>query len=247
MPSPPLSAKTLRFGAFELDLEAQQLRKAGVLVRLQPQPFKVLAVLVGRAGQVVSREDLRRELWGDETFVDFEQGLNFCIRQIRVMLGDEAQAPRYVETIPRRGYRFIAQVNGIDGAAQRETEERPSAWSWFLNDGRKLAWATALAAVVVTLIAAAVVGHVRRPPPLTTKDYLLVSEFVNNTGDPIFDGTLRKAVSVDLGQSPYLNIVSDEKVKQSLGFMGKPPETRITPEIGREICRRNGIKAMVTG
>src|SRR5579863_285621 len=246
MTAPPLPAKTLRFGAFELDLETQQLRKAGALVRLQPQPFKVLTVLVRRAGQVVGREDLRRELWGDETFVDFEQGLNFCIRQIRVMLGDEAQAPRYIETIPRRGYRFIAQVDGIDGVPRRETKGE-TARSWFLKRGGKWTLATASVVVAVALIAAATLGHIRRPAPLTAKDYLLVTEFVNNTGDPIFDGTLRKAVSVDLGQSPYPNIVSDERIKESLGFMGKPPDTRITSEIGREICRRNGIKAMVTG
>ena len=110
MGSPSLSSKILRFGPFEIDPEAQQLRRAGAVLRIQPQPFKVLLALVSRAGEVVTREQLRQELWGDETFVDFEHGLNYCVRHIREVLGDEAQTPHYVETIPRRGYRFIARV-----------------------------------------------------------------------------------------------------------------------------------------
>jgi eukaryotic-like serine/threonine-protein kinase len=246
MDAPSASPKTLRFGEFEVDLEAQQLRKAGALVRLQPHPFKVLAVLIARAGRVVTREQLHREVWGDETFVDFEQGLNFCIRQIRVMLEDDAQAPRYIETIPRRGYRFIAEIEVAATTPPRETS-RGMTWSWLPMRGRKLGFAVVLAVFAVALIAAVTLGHYSRPPLLTEKDSILVAEFLNNTGDPVFDGTLRRAVSVDLGQTPYLNIVSDEKLGQSLAFIGKPPGTRITPEIGREICRRNGIKAMVTG
>ena len=92
----------LRFGAFELDLAAGQLRKSGVLLKLPPQPFKVLALLASRAGQPVTREEIRAEIWGSDTFVDFEQGLNSCIKQIRHVLGD----PRYIETLPKRGYRF---------------------------------------------------------------------------------------------------------------------------------------------
>src|SRR5262245_61402676 len=96
----------LRFGAFELDLRSGEMRRAGVLVRLQPQPFKVLALLAGRAGELVTREEIQKEVWPVGTFVDFEQSLNFCIRQIRSALGDSALSPRFVETLPRRGYRF---------------------------------------------------------------------------------------------------------------------------------------------
>jgi eukaryotic-like serine/threonine-protein kinase len=234
MGSPPLSGRILRFGRFELDPESQQLRKAGALLRIQPQPLKVLCVLVSRAGQVVSREELRQELWGNETYVDFEQGLNYCIRQIRAVLGDEAQTPQYVETIPRRGYRFLAPVDGpVQEAAQR-------------RGLRSIALTAVLGVSIITLIVIAALDHQRRPI-LGAKDSILVTEFVNNTGDPIFDGTLRKAVTVDLGQSPYLNIVSDENIKQLLGLMSRTPDTHVTSEIGREMCRRNGIKAMLTG
>lgn len=99
-----------RFGPFELDVVAGELRKAGILIKLQPQPFRVLLLLVNRAGTVVTREDIKRDLWSDSTFVDFEHGINFVINQIRAALADNADSPRYIETLPRRGYRFIAQV-----------------------------------------------------------------------------------------------------------------------------------------
>jgi DNA-binding winged helix-turn-helix (wHTH) protein len=117
-PKPPVSVPPdrpgewtlVRFGVFEIDLRNGELRKGGVLVKLQQQPFKVLALLVGRPGDIVTREELRCQIWGGDTFVDFDQGLNFCIKQIRAALGDQADTPRYVETLPRRGYRFIAPL-----------------------------------------------------------------------------------------------------------------------------------------
>jgi TolB-like protein/DNA-binding winged helix-turn-helix (wHTH) protein/tetratricopeptide (TPR) repeat protein len=108
-------AAALRFGAFELDLRTLEMRRAGVLVRLQQQPARVLALLAGRSGRLITREEIQREVWGDSTFVDFDQGLNFCVRQIRGALGDQADTPRYVETLPRRGYRFLAPVERIEG------------------------------------------------------------------------------------------------------------------------------------
>ena len=105
-PSPDHDVVAFRFGPFELDLRSGEMRRAGVLVRLQPQPFKVLALLASRAGELVTREEIQKEVWPVGTFVDFEQSLNFCIRQIRSALGDSALSPRFVETLPRRGYRF---------------------------------------------------------------------------------------------------------------------------------------------
>jgi TolB-like protein/DNA-binding winged helix-turn-helix (wHTH) protein len=125
MRAPPLSGRVLRFGLFELDREARQLRRAGAVLRIQPQPLKVLTVLVSRAGQVVTRKELRHELWGEGTFVDFEQGLNYCIRQIRAVLGDEAQTPRYIETIPRHGYRFIARPEAQPTEVRNAEESTP--------------------------------------------------------------------------------------------------------------------------
>ena len=101
---------TLRFGAFEINSAAGELRRQGDLVKLAPQPLKVLDLLARRSGEVVTRNEIRKHVWSGDTFVDFEQGLNFCIRQIREVLGDTADAPRFIETLPRRGYRFLMPV-----------------------------------------------------------------------------------------------------------------------------------------
>jgi DNA-binding winged helix-turn-helix (wHTH) protein len=103
---PPL----FRFGAFQLDLQAAQLLKNGRVVRLKPQPFRLLELLVSRAGEVVTREEIRELLWGNDTFVDFDQGVNSAVKQVRDALGEDADRPLYVETVPKRGYRFVAPV-----------------------------------------------------------------------------------------------------------------------------------------
>jgi eukaryotic-like serine/threonine-protein kinase len=102
----------LRFGVFELNLKTGELRKAGIRLHLSPQPFKLLALLASRPGELVTRDEIRQALWGDETFVDFEQGLNFAVSKIRSALSDKAGTPQYIETLPRRGYRFLGSVSG---------------------------------------------------------------------------------------------------------------------------------------
>jgi DNA-binding winged helix-turn-helix (wHTH) protein/TolB-like protein len=98
------------FGLFDFDRDTGQLRRDGAAVKLAPQPARVLGLLLSRPGELVSRDEFRRELWGDDTFVDFERGLNFCIAQVRSALGDSSENPRFIQTVPRRGYRFIAPV-----------------------------------------------------------------------------------------------------------------------------------------
>jgi DNA-binding winged helix-turn-helix (wHTH) protein/tetratricopeptide (TPR) repeat protein len=111
-----------RFGAFELDSASGELRRGGDPIKLQPQPFKVLQLLARRSGEVVTRDEIRAHVWCDDVVVDFEQGLNFCIRRIREVLGDTADAPRYIETLPRRGYRFVMPVTAPEPArAERLT------------------------------------------------------------------------------------------------------------------------------
>jgi DNA-binding winged helix-turn-helix (wHTH) protein/dipeptidyl aminopeptidase/acylaminoacyl peptidase len=116
----------LRFGAFEMDLRSGELRRNGIRIRLQPQPFKVLALLASRPGEVVTREEIQEEIWPAGTFVDFKQSLNFCIRQIRAVLGDSAAHPRFVETLPRRGYRWVGgAVESLGPPAPHPEGPRP--------------------------------------------------------------------------------------------------------------------------
>ena len=119
MESTPVSG-LMTFGDFELDLDGEELRRGGHRVKLQPQPFKLLVLLASRAGRPVGRDEIRRHLWPEGTFVDFDQGVNFCMKQIREALHDGGGHNVYIETIPRRGYRFRVPVAVHDsGAASR--------------------------------------------------------------------------------------------------------------------------------
>ena len=115
------SSGITRFGVFELDLAAGELRKNGTKLRLQDQPFQVLALLLERVGDVVTREELRQKLWPADTFVDFDHSLNTAVNKLRETLGDSASSPRYIETLARRGYRFIAPVQNMVGTSERSS------------------------------------------------------------------------------------------------------------------------------
>src|SRR5260221_2425727 len=117
MPVQARSPGILRFGVFEVDVRSRELRKQGVRIKLQEQPFQVLAVLLQRPGEVVTREQLRSQNWPPDTFVDFDNSLNTAINKLREALGDSADNPRFIETLPRRGYRFITPVTSEDRTA----------------------------------------------------------------------------------------------------------------------------------
>ena len=127
----------LRFGIFELDSDAEQLFKNGRVVRLQPKPFKLLCLLAGQAGKLVTREDIQKALWNTDTFVDFEQGVNFAIKQVREALDENADRPLYIQTVPKRGYRFVAPIDRGPVRTPADPMHRP------MTDGslNKLLWA----------------------------------------------------------------------------------------------------------
>src|SRR5947208_11261515 len=111
------SGRLVRFGEFEIDERAGELRKEGIKVRLQEQPLQILQILLEHPGEVVTREELRKRVWPTDTFVDFDHGINNAIKRLREALGDIAETPRYIETLPRRGYRFIGTVNAVSEPA----------------------------------------------------------------------------------------------------------------------------------
>src|SRR5579862_4149974 len=112
----PSSARSVRFGVFEVDLRAGELRKKGIRIRLQGQPYLLLIALLKQHGEVVTREELRSLLWPQDTFVDFDHSLGTAVNKLREVLGDSAANPRFVETLPRRGYRFIAPIVIVDAS-----------------------------------------------------------------------------------------------------------------------------------
>jgi TolB-like protein/DNA-binding winged helix-turn-helix (wHTH) protein len=211
----------LRFGSFELDIANGELRKGGVLVKLQSQPFELLSLLVGRPGQVVSREEIRQELWGDETFVDFDQSINFCVNKVRDALDDDPQKPRYIETVPRKGYRFVAAiVESGPEPAQAAPTRRPR---WLV-----------LAGVALLLVAIALAARTAIESKLGTKAIrsLAVLPFENlsaNTEQQYFADAITDDVITDLARISTLRVISRTSVMQYKNT--KKP----IPEIAREL------------
>jgi DNA-binding winged helix-turn-helix (wHTH) protein/TolB-like protein len=170
-----------RFGLFELNASTGELRREGTLVRLQPQPAQVLGLLVERAGQVVSRDELRNAVWGNATFVDFDRGLNFCISQVRSALRDDSAEPRYIRTVPKQGYQFIGPVARVTGPVEANSAIPASTQNGLRV--RRIALAAAAA-----LVAGLGVAAVYWPRTASSNAAIVaVARFDNETGDPTMD------------------------------------------------------------
>jgi TolB-like protein/DNA-binding winged helix-turn-helix (wHTH) protein/tetratricopeptide (TPR) repeat protein len=381
-----------RFGSFEVDLTSCELRKDGRKIKLQEKPFQILAILLDQPGELITREEFRRRLWPADTFVDFEHSINTAVKKLREALEDHADEPRYIETLPKHGYRFIAAV-AEEPVAEAEpvprTEERLVVQRE-TSQTRLRRWYVLLPGAVFVAMAAALlvvlnVGGVRdrlwqqrtlgqaRPIPIESlavlpfenlsgdsskdsvadgftdelitdlaeqspirvvsrssvmrykgsrkplpeiarelhvdaivggsvslseqqvritaqliqapsdrplwvhtyakdrkdlfsiqsemaatiaslirtkadsKNTIVLSDFDNKTGDPVFDDTLKQGLSVQLEQSPFLDLVSESKVNQTLKLMGRPAGDRLTPEVTNKVCQRTGSEATLTG
>ncbi|MBZ5655442.1 MAG: winged helix-turn-helix domain-containing protein [Acidobacteriia bacterium] len=243
-PNPP---PVTRFGGFELDLQSGVLFRNGTKNRLQGQPLQLLELLLQQPGQLVTREQVRQHLWPDGTVVEFEHSVNAAVKRLRAALDDDADNPAFIETIPRRGYRFIARVENGAVPAPAAVEEhlapvRPLGPTPALWNKRPFVL-IAGAAVFLLMVASWRVFSAR--PGLTQTDVILLASFVNKTGDPIFDSSLDKALEVKLTESPFLSLFPEADVRRMMGMMRHEPNERVTQELGIEICKRQGLKAVV--
>ena len=181
-----MTSPRYRFGLFEFDASTLELRRDGKLIRLQSQPAQLLACLLDRAGDTVSREDLRAAIWGSDTFVDFDRGFNFCIAQIRSALDDDTVSPRFIRTFPRRGYQFIAPVERIDERIEPSSES-PLEMAQPVQASRKFSTTTLLMACAATALIILSAGsayivaarHVSKSRPIVA-----ILRFDNETSDP---------------------------------------------------------------
>jgi eukaryotic-like serine/threonine-protein kinase len=260
-----VAADLVRFDEFELDLRAYQLRRSGRTLKLERIPLEVLCLLLERRGQLVTREEIIEKLWGKNVFLDTDNAINTAIRKIRQVLKDDREQPRFIQTVTGRGYRFIGQVSVVVvPPANAPTQEQPASISSPkaathaspitigattgapTRFGKR--WKLIVSAIVAVL--AFSVGsyfYLRRAPKLTDKDTIVLADFSNTTGDSVFDGTLRQGLAVQLEQSPFLSLISDERIQQMLKLMAKPAGTRLTPEVSREICERTASAAVLDG
>ena len=245
----------VRFGTYEVSLQSGEVRKAGVKIRVQQQPMKLLEILLERPGEVVTREELRSRVWADESFGDFDQAVNIAIAKLRSALGDSAENPRYIETLPKRGYRFIADVSVVDAEARTKRPESaagdlPGTESGHQFQGTGLTvtpkrrlWPTrrvvALVFVLILPILAVWLFRSRRRPPTGIRS-LAVLPLANFSGDAsqdYFADGMTDELITDLAQISALRVISRTSVMVYKGAR-KP-----LPEIAREL----NVDAVVQG
>ena len=245
-----------------MDPDRQVLLRENEPVPVTPKAFETLLALVRRSRDVVSKEELLKEVWPD-SFVE-ESNLSQSIFLLRKALGDTPENRQYIVTLPGRGYRFAAPVRTVTEQSEalvaqartrtqiviEENEAAPGEVRKLLpiplKPGRKFLLPVG-AVVLLLALGAFFLLRTRRPANLGGKASILVGNFINTTGDPVFDDSLRQGLKVQLEQSPSLSLVSEDRIRQTLSLMGQSPDGRLTGQIAREVCERVGSSAVLEG
>src|SRR5579859_4594568 len=243
------------FGLYQVDPSRRLLLRKGEVVPLTPKAFDTLLFLVQNSGRIVDKAELMKALWPD-SFVE-EGNLTQNVFLLRKAFGESATEHRHIVTVPGRGYRFAVPVEDV---AEAETSPAVA----LAANGESIPVAAAKPArdtalrlgqpkflLLAALLLVAGFGFFwyssHRAPPLTERDSIVLADFENRTGDAAFDGILKKALEVEISQSPYLNVLPDQKVRETLGYMRRSAGEAITKQVGLEICQRSSTKAMVSG
>ena len=258
------------FGSFRIDRDRRQLLRQNQPVPLQPKAFDILLVLVENSEKVVLKDELLKSVWPD-TFVE-ESNLSQHIFVLRKALSDGVEKNRYIVTVPGRGYRFsekvtvaaVSEVITIQGAreftpdedtllvashtrSRMLVEEQQIPIKALLAPRRHWSRIVGGAISLAAVLAVAYFLRNRAVHRLTEQDTVVLADFTNRTGDPVFDDALRTALGIALDQSPFLNTLSDNRAHKTLQLMARPADTRITIDVAREICQRAGAKAYIAG
>ncbi len=247
--SPGQRAKELyEFGPFRVDPEKETLLREGEPVALTPKTFQILLVLIRHNEEVVTKDDLMKAVWPD-TFVE-EANLSRNISMLRKALGETAQDHRYIVTVPGQGYRLVENVHLIPDQEVNIVAATHSIVHVDVKESRPWPWRWLAVGVVILLVVGLgmwwrFLAH--RQTVLGARDTVVLADFANSTGDPVFDETLREGLAIELEQSPFLSLISDQRIRHMLGLMGHPADARITPEIARGVCERTGSAAVLEG
>lgn len=262
------SEEKFQFGDFQVDPLTRTLRRREEVVTLNRRAFDVLVYLVQNPGRLLTRDELLKSVWPD-TFVD-ENSLAQSISTLRRALEEKPGDNSYIVTLPGRGYQFVAQVKVLasnlaipqDGTVvegthatglvlQRETIRTSIATSELpaLPPHRKWTRVVIIALCLIVILLGGALYRLKHRPAhrLTEQDTVVLADVTNRTADPVFDDTLKTALSIALDQSPLLNTLSDNKIRTTLQLMARPIDTKITSEVAREICQRAGGKALIAG
>ena len=233
------------FGPFRVDPEKEVLLRAGQPVQLTPKTFQILLVLVRSQQEVVTKDDLMKAVWPD-TFVE-EANLSRNIFMLRKALGETPQDHHYVLTVPGRGYRFAETVRLVPEQQVSILAAQHSKVQIQVEEAKPWAW-IAVAAVVLVAVAVGMFKLLVKPPPvLTGRGTVVLADFANSTGDPVFDGTLRQGMAIQLEQSPFLKIMDDAQLQRDLRLMNLQPGVRISNQIAYDVCVREAGAATIDG
>ncbi len=245
-----------KFGPFRVDADRGLLLRGDEPVPLTTKCFETLLVLIQHREETVSKDVLMKAVWPD-TFVE-ESNLTQHISMLRKALGESPQDRLYVVTVPGQGYRFVAdvrevavdtdgEVGGADGGSA-SGEQQTAGISFNSAIGKRTWLVIAGLAVVLMVIAGSLwLRHARAVSALSEKDSILLTDFENSTGEEVFDGALKEGMAVELGQSPFLDLISNDRVRDTLRFMGRSPDEAVRWPLAREVCERLGAKALISG
>jgi len=237
--------RLFEFGPFRVDPDKELLLRGDETVPLTPKTFQILLVLVRHSKEVVTKDDLMKMVWPD-TFVE-EANLSRNIFLLRKALGETPQDHQYIVTVPGRGYRFAEDVKLVPGPELNLVAASHTKLQVQVSESRPWGWIAAGVVLLVAVAAGATRLFFHPSPALGAKDTLVIADFANSTGDPVFDGTLRQGLSVQLEQSPFLRLASDERIHDTLRLMGQPADAHLTPQMARDVCERTGSAAVLNG
>jgi eukaryotic-like serine/threonine-protein kinase len=255
MSSSPQQKTAYRFGLFEVFPESGELWKHGHRLKLQDQPFRLLVALLEQPGELVSREAIRDHLWPGNTFVEFDQSLGTAVTKLRQTLGDDADNPRFIETVPKRGYRFLAPVTVVAAPAAQalpvESESRAAVEAEPVAP-EPTGSRRRLLGVITVGLALLIAGPLlyRRLHPaarLRPNDAVVLATIQNNTSEPIFDDTLYQALRVKLNESPFFSVIPERTLRAALAKLNRNAGEQISEDDARAACAELKAQAVISG
>jgi DNA-binding winged helix-turn-helix (wHTH) protein/tetratricopeptide (TPR) repeat protein len=244
----------VRFGSFELNLRTGELLPNGPeadgsppqKVLLREQPFQILRILVERRGGLVTRDEIKKVLWPNDTIVDFDRSINVAMAILRKAVGDTAENPKYIETLPRRGYRLIAPVRWESITETLKGEDPPTSAPLPASRVGGVHSARSWLAILVLFTAGALYWRFHSRIALSSSDTLVLADVNNQTADAALGDGMSFALQVALQQTPYLNLLGGDKVHETLRLLRLSEDTRITPDVALEVCRKTNSRAVIS-